>query len=119
MKESVERSMEELLADGWVKVGSKTYCTFWKKGDEIIKVNNEDDNHSSYSSGIRDQRIMVFTSLMRTLDVISHSRIHQGLHLFLKFEKEYPLIGGYTRTGRNLDHNNMRKFLDKIKGEFE
>ncbi|MBQ0114076.1 MAG: hypothetical protein KBT03_13180 [Bacteroidales bacterium] len=117
MKEYVERSIEELLEDGWIKVGSKSYCTFWMKGSEVIKVNNEDDDHPIYSSGIRDQRLMVFTSLMRTLDFISHPRVHQGLHLFLKFEKEYPLIDGYTRTGRNVDHNNMRKFLDKIKGE--
>ena len=30
-----------------------------------------------------------------------------------EFVKEYPLIDGYnTRTGQNVDHNNMKLFLD-------
>lgn len=34
---------EELLSDGWIKVGSKSYCTYWKKDGEIITVDERID----------------------------------------------------------------------------
>ena len=61
---------------------------------------------------IRDKRLMVFTSLLRTLNFVGHSRVDQCYGLFVKFEKEYPLIDGYTRTGKAVDHRNMRDFIE-------
>lgn len=63
---------------------------------------------------IRSKRLMMFTSLLRTLNFVSHARVLQCYDLFLKFELEYPLIDGHTRTGRNVDHNNMRMFISKL-----
>ena len=65
---------------------------------------------------VREKRIMMFTSLLRTNNLVSHARVVQCYNLFNEFVKEYPLIYGYTRTGQNVDHNNMKLFLDgKIK----
>lgn len=64
---------------------------------------------------VRDKRLMVFTSLLRTLNFVGHSRIDQCYGLFVKFEKEYPLIDGYNRTGKAVDHQNMRNFIDNYK----
>lgn len=43
-------SIEKLIEDGYVKVGSKSYCEYWKKGDEVVTIItdseyfNADDN---------------------------------------------------------------------------
>lgn len=60
----------------------------------------------------REKRLMMFTSLLRTNNLVSHARVVQCYNLFNEFVKEYPLIDGYTRTGQNVDHNNMKLFLD-------
>ena len=31
-------SIEKLIEDGYVKVGSKSYCEYWKKGEEVITI---------------------------------------------------------------------------------
>ena len=59
----------------------------------------------------REKRLMMFTSLLRTKNLVSHARVIQCHNLFNEFVKEYPLIDGYTRTGQNVDHNNMKLFL--------
>lgn len=62
----------------------------------------------------RSKRLMMFTSLLRTLNFVSHARVLQCYDLFLKFELEYPLIDGYTLPTRVVDHNNMRMFISKL-----
>ena len=61
----------------------------------------------------REKRLMMFTSLLRTKNLVSHARVVQRYNLFNEFVKEYPLIDGYnTRTGQRVDHNNMKLFLE-------
>lgn len=75
---------------------------------------------SNEQNKIRDKRLMVFTSLLRTLNFVGHSRVDQCYGLFVKFESEYPLIDGYTRTGKAVDHGNMRNFIESYNsGEIE
>lgn len=31
-------SIEKLIEDGYVKVGSKSYCEYWKKGDKVVTI---------------------------------------------------------------------------------
>lgn len=57
---------------------------------------------------IRDMRLI---SLLRTMDFVSNARVTQCHHLFLKFEKENPLLDGYTRTGQAYDHTVMKDLL--------
>lgn len=44
---------EYLLKNGYIKVDSKTYCEYWKKGDEIITLNT-DETLSEYNRGYED-----------------------------------------------------------------
>lgn len=44
---------EYLLKNGYIKVGSKSYCEYWKKGDEIITLNT-DETLSEYNRGYED-----------------------------------------------------------------
>ena len=32
------KSVDELIENGYVKVGSKSYCEYWKKGKEVITI---------------------------------------------------------------------------------
>ena len=66
---------------------------------------------------VREHRLMVFTSLLRTLDFVSHARVTQCYTLFKQYIKENHLIDGYTRTGQAVDHTNMRKFINNFIGK--
>ena len=68
---------------------------------------------------VREHRLMVFASLLRTLNFVSHARVTQCYYLFKQYIQENPLIDGYTRTGRTVDHINMKLFIDKLKGDLE
>ena len=35
------KSVGELVENGYVKVGSKSYCEYWKKGEEVITIPTE------------------------------------------------------------------------------
>lgn len=46
MMKNIEKQRQDLLGQGYIKVGSKSYVEYWKKGDDIINLNtkdNEDD----------------------------------------------------------------------------
>ena len=32
------KSVDEIIENGYVKVGSKSYCEYWKKGEEVITI---------------------------------------------------------------------------------
>lgn len=64
------------------------------------------------------KRLMVFTSFMRSYNLISHARILQALNLFKKFEKENPLKLGVVYNDGTIgkDHKLMKEFF-KCMGE--
>ena len=35
------KNIDELIENGYVKVGSKSYCEYWKKGEEVITIQTE------------------------------------------------------------------------------
>ena len=44
-------SIEKLIEDGYIKVGSKSYCEYWKKGDDVVTIPtdseySEDDDYN-------------------------------------------------------------------------
>ena len=36
-------SIEKLIEDGYIKVGSKSYCEYWKKGDDVVTVQTDSE----------------------------------------------------------------------------
>ena len=54
------KSVDELIENGYVKVGSKSYCEYWKKGEEVITISTEleyceqDDYHEEYELSKED-----------------------------------------------------------------
>lgn len=43
---------EYLISKGYIKVGSKSYCSYWKKGDHILTV--YDNTHISEVEKLRN-----------------------------------------------------------------
>ena len=45
-------NIEKLIEDGYVKVGSKSYCEYWKRGEEVVTVQTDseysDDDQEEY-----------------------------------------------------------------------
>ena len=47
-------SIEKLIEDGYVKVGSKSHCEYWKKGDDVVTIptdseySEDDDDKDEY-----------------------------------------------------------------------
>ena len=35
------KNIEKLIENGYVKVGSKSYCEYWKKGEEVITISTD------------------------------------------------------------------------------
>ena len=54
-------SIEKLIEDGYVKVGSKSYCEYWKKGEEVITITTEleycdgDDQEEYFEDGCDEE----------------------------------------------------------------
>ena len=51
-------SIDELIENGYVKVGSKSYCEYWKKGDEVVTILTDleysDDEYEEYELSKED-----------------------------------------------------------------
>jgi hypothetical protein len=78
----VNKTTEELLEDGYVKVGSKTYYEYWKKGSEIITIpTNTKENIllDSYNKGYEDALRAIKINLEHfKKDVYSITMIYEG-----------------------------------------
>ena len=53
-------SIEKLIEDGYVKVGSKNYCEYWKKGEEVVTIltdseHSEGDDQEEYFEDAYDE----------------------------------------------------------------
>lgn len=44
-------SVEDLLNNGYTRIGSKSYCSYWKKGEHILTV--YDNTHISEAEQLR------------------------------------------------------------------
>lgn len=67
---------------------------------------------NSYRREIRDKRIMRFTSLLRTLNYVSHARVEQCHSLFVKYEEKHPIS---EMVNSQHDHKQVREWLVSLK----
>ena len=47
------KSVDELIEDGYVKVGSKSYCEYWKKGDEVVTILTDSEYFNDEKNNIK------------------------------------------------------------------
>ena len=48
------KSVEKLVEDGYVKVGSKSYCEYWKKGDDVVTISTDSEYLNGEKNNIKD-----------------------------------------------------------------
>ena len=48
---SYEQTVQELLSDGFIKVGSKSYCEYWIKGNTQVTVDTSSFVLTEYERG--------------------------------------------------------------------
>ena len=76
-----EVTAEDLLAQGFIKVGSKSYCEYWKKGDEVVTKNIRQNINfeEEYNRGYEDALRAIKTNLEHfKKDVYSIEMIYEG-----------------------------------------
>ncbi|QXM18488.1 hypothetical protein Phab24_id042 [Acinetobacter phage Phab24] len=67
-----------LLNNGYIKVDSKTYCEYWKKGTEIVTLNTG-EALSEYNRGYEDALRAIRVNLEHfKKDVYSIEMIYEG-----------------------------------------
>ena len=47
-------SIDELIENGYVKVGSKSYCEYWKKGEEVVTILTDSEYFNDEKNNIKD-----------------------------------------------------------------
>lgn len=73
-----ELTPEYLLNNGYVKVGSKSYCEYWKKGDDIVTLNTG-ETISEYNRGYEDALRAIKINLEHfKKDIYSIEMIYEG-----------------------------------------
>ena len=111
-----------MVSSHWYEAVIEKFGTVENFIDQLCEKQGltKEDSVSMTSSidTVRDQRLMMFTSLLRTLDFVGHARVDQCYGLFVEFEEQYPLIDGYTRTGKAVDHTNMKMFIKLYKEKY-
>ena len=104
-----------MVSSDWYEAVIEKFGTVENFIDQLCEMQGltKEDSVSMTSNidTVRDKRLMVFTSLLRTLNFVGHARVDQCYGLFVEFEEQYPLIDGYTRTGKAVDHTNMKMFI--------
>lgn len=99
------RSIEKLIEDGYVKVGSKRYCDYWKKGDEVFILltdleyfNDEKNNIKEYFN--KENSHKVFCCIV------------DGEEIYLQcyYDTDYDAVEAYSWS----DQRDPENYIDDI-----
>ena len=111
-----------MVSSQWYEAVIEKFGTVENFIDQLCEMQGltKEDSVSMTSNidTVRYERLMVFTSLLRTLNFVGHARVDQCYSLFVEFEEQYPLIDGYTGTVKAVDHTNMKMFIKLYKEKY-
>ena len=87
------KSVDELIDNGYVKVGSKSYCEYWKKGEEVITISteleycDEDDDYEEYELSKED--FAKLKSYEVSKDIYKYNSIENLKEILTLLDKPY------------------------------
>ena len=87
------KSVDELIGNGYVKVGSKSYCEYWKKGEEVITISteldycDEDDYEEEYELSKED--FAKLKSYEVSKDIYKYTSIEHLKEILTLLDKPY------------------------------
>ena len=106
-------NIEELIEDGYVKVGSKSYCEYWKKGEEVITISteleysdsDEDDYDEEYELSKED--FAKLKSYEVSKDIYKYTSIEHLKEILTLIDK--PIINNLETDWNNEFHADLSK----------
>lgn len=114
-------SIEKLIEDSYVKVGSKSYCEYWKKGDEVITIpidseySEDDDDQEEYFEeddydeeyGLSKEDFAKLKSYEVSKDVYKYTSIEHLKEILTLLDK--PIIYNLETDWNNEFHVDLSK----------
>ena len=112
-------SVDELIENGYVKVGSKSYCEYWKKGEEVITISTEleycdGDDQEEYFEDEYDEEYELskedFAKLKSyevSKDIYKYTSIKHLKEILTLLDN--PYIGNLERDWNNEFHADLSK----------
>ena len=113
-------NIEKLIEDGYVKVGSKSYCEYWKKGDEEITIPidsecSEDDDQEEYFDDddydeeyeLSREDFAKLKSYEVSNDIYKYTSIEHLKEILILLDK--PIISNLETDFDNEFHTNLNK----------
>ena len=84
-------SIDELIGNGCVKVGSKSYCEYWKKGEEVITVPTDAECSDGYDEEyeLSKEDFAKLKSYEVSKDVYKYSSIDHLKEILTLLDKPY------------------------------
>ena len=104
-------SIDELIENGYVKVGSKGYCEYWKKGEEVITIPteleycDEDDCYEEYELSKED--FAKLKSYEVSKDIYKYTSIEHLKEILTLLDK--PYIDNLETDWNNEFHADLSK----------
>ena len=105
------KSVDELIDNGYVKVGSKSYCEYWKKGEEVITISteleycDEDDDYEEYELSKED--FAKLKSYEVSKDIYKYNSIENLKEILTLLDK--PYIDNLETDWNNEFHADLSK----------
>ena len=85
------KNIEKLIEDGYVKVGSKSYCEYWKKGDDVVTIPTDleysDDAQEEYELSKED--FAKLKSYEVSKDIYKYTSIEHLKEILTLLDKPY------------------------------
>ena len=111
-------SIDELIENGYVKVGSKSYCEYWKKGEEVITISTElecydddqeecfeDDDYEEYELSKED--FAKLKSYEVSKDIYKYTSIGHLKEILTLLDN--PIVGNLETDWNNEFHVDLSK----------
>ena len=103
------KNIEKLIEDGYVKVGSKSYCEYWKKGDDVVTIPTDleysDDAQEEYELSKED--FAKLKSYEVSKDIYKYTSIEHLKEILTLLDK--PYIDNLETDWNNEFHADLSK----------
>lgn len=104
-------NIEKLIEDGYVKVGSKSYCEYWKKGDDVVTVqadseHSEDDDYDEEFE-LSKEDFEKLKSYQVSKDIYKYTSIEYLKEILTLLDK--PIISNLETDWDNEFHVDLSK----------
>ena len=99
------KSVDELIGSGYVKVGSKSYCEYWKKGEEVITITTDSEYFNDEKNNIKD-----YFNKENSHKVFCCTVDGEEIYLQCYYDVDYNTVEAYSWE----DQEDSKNYFDDI-----